>query len=118
MKFVEILNVNDLPKVLKEFDSGAKLVSVEYCGCTINSNVNDVKQAILKFKGTSEFCLKFTNVECLHIAPIAMGNISVTDVALGKFRNLFFWADDSSFNITEPDTSLSYCIAGGLFLGK
>ena len=118
MKFKEITSVNELPSVMKLFEGGAKLLSLEYIACGKDSITNDVKDAILKFKGGTEFALRFAGVECLHIAPIAMGNIYVENISLGKFRNIYFWADDDTFNITEPDTSGSYCIASSLSVGR
>ena len=100
------------------FEGGAKLVSVSYVASGENSDVNDIKEAVFTFRGEKTFKIKFSNVDCVHIAPISMGSIYINDIAIGKFGNLFFWADDGYFNITEPDTSLTYAIAKGLSLEK
>ena len=58
MKFKEITSVNELPSVMKLFEGGAKLLSLEYIACGKDSITNDVKDAILKFKGGTEFAFK------------------------------------------------------------
>lgn len=118
MNWSQVNGEAQMEQILSLFKGGAKLISAHYTACTPESDKNNLRTAELHFLGRGEFSLKFTDVDCLHIAPIAMGNINVENVALGKFRNLIFWADDASFDITEPDTSLSYVIARGLFIGK
>jgi len=113
-----ILKFEDFNEVMKLFENGAKLCSVQYTACGVEASTNDVRTATLSFIGQTKFSLKFEGIDCLHIAPITMGNISVSDVALGKMGMLYFWSDDSSFDITEPDTSTSYVIARAITLIK
>jgi len=117
MNWKSIKSDKDLETVFNLFDGGAKLVSINYVACDNNSETNNVRSAELRFIGKRAFVLKFIGIDCLHVAPISKGRIMVENVALGKFRNLYFWADDGSFNITMPDTSLSYVIASELQLG-
>ncbi len=118
MNYKTIKNVNDLTPVFNLFENGAKLTGVTYTACSDNSNVNDLRVAELFFSGTTKFSLKFEEIDCLHVAPIFTGNISVSEVSLGIMSNRVFFADDSTFNITEPDTSLTYVIAKKLSIGK
>ena len=113
-----ILKFEDFNEVLKLFENGAKLCSVQYTACSAESNTNDVRTATLACVGQTKFSLKFEVVDCLHVVPITMGNICVSDVAFGKMGTLYFWSDDSSFDITEPDTSTSYVIARAITLIK
>ena len=107
----DIVSVNDLSLIMDLFEGGAKLISVNYVSCTQSATVNDVKTARLSFMGKKKFDLEFGGVDCVHIVPIAMGSIMLSDIAVGKFGSMVFWADDSSFNVSEPDSSLSYVIA-------
>lgn len=118
MAWKDIKKEDDLKSVAEMFEGGAKLVSVSYVAAGENSDVNDVREAIFTFRGEKTFKLKFSEVDCVHVAPISMGSIYINDIAIGKFGNLFFWADDGYFNITEPDTSLTYAIAKGISLEK
>ena len=118
MKYTEIKNTDGLTSVLDLFESGAKLVSVNYKACSDPSENNDIREAELLFKGKTNFSLNFAEVDCLHIVPIATGSIILKNVALGTFGKIFFFADDEMFDVTNPDTSLSYVISRKLFIGK
>ncbi len=118
MKIQEIKISDHLKSVLDLFEGGAKLVGVSYIACNESSDSNDIRKATLSFLGKQRFNLVFEQVECIHVAPIRSGSIYVESIALGQFRNLFFFADDDYFNITSPDTSLTYCIGGRLYIEK
>ena len=112
----EIVKVDDFKQVFDLFADGAKLVSVQYTACNDESTINDVRSARLSFLGKRKFALEFIGVDCVHVVPITMGNIMLSDIALGQFGKMIFWADDSMFNVSEPDSSLSYVVAKGLVL--
>ena len=114
----EIKNESELKIIADLFDGGAALVSATFSSKNRASMVNDVKTAVLEFEGQNNFSLMFTGVDCLHVVPIATGNIFVSDIAIGKMGKMFFWADDGFFNVTEPDTSLTYVFSEGLFYSK
>ena len=114
----EIITDNDIGLIVSLFNDGAALVSVSYDACGENSCKNDVRTAVLCFSADKPFRLKFVGVNCLHIVPITTGSIAVKEVAAGRFGKLFFWADDAYFNVTEPDTSLTYAIAEKIFLER
>ena len=116
MAWKEIKKENELSEILDLFEGGAKLIGLSYTACNESSEVNDVREAIFNFVGTKRFRLKFSQIDCVHIAPITTGNICVTDIAIGRMGNVFFWADDVYFDITSPDTSVTYAISRALYL--
>ncbi len=118
MKYTEIKNSNELATILDLFGDGAKLVSVSYKACSDSSDTNDIREAELTFKGKTTFALKFGEIDCLHVVPIATGSIYLKNVAVGTFGKIFFFADDEMFNLSEPDSSLTYVISKKLFIGK
>ena len=114
----QIMKFDDFNDVIGLFENGAKLISVQYTACNADSSTNDVRTATLSFVGKTKFSLKFEGIDCLHVVPITMGNVCVSDIAFGKMGMLYFWSDDSSFDITEPDTSTSYVVARAITLIK
>ena len=116
MKSKEIKTDKDLNDVALLFSEGATLVSVNYTAKSDGATVNALRSATLEFSANVTFRLKFSGINCLHLAPIAVGSISVSEVSVGRIGKLFFWADDPFFNVTEPDTSLSYVIAESVFV--
>ena len=116
MAWKEIKNDAELGHAAALFEKGAALVSVTYTACNKNSAVNDVRTAILSFASDVPFRMKFEGINCLHVVPISTGSIAVKNVSLGKFGKFYFWADDAFFNVTMPDTSLTYIISEKVFV--
>lgn len=115
---VEVCGDKLLHEVMSYFDNGAKLTRAEYVACTNDSNENDVMHARLFFIGEKKFSFEFEGVSCVHFVPIGIGDIYLKDISLGVMPGLIYWADSSSFNITNPDSSLTYVVAKKLFVNK